>query len=91
MAQLVIVRSVPTAVEQLQVGTSGLIGTDMVEYGDEVGILLAVHFLQFYGDEAHFLEYFGREEIRRRVVTVQDFSFVRFDNRFQLEYISDKQ
>ena len=45
MAQLVVVRPVPTAVEQLQVSISGLVGTDMVEYGDESGIFLAVHFL----------------------------------------------
>ena len=63
----------------------------MVEYGNEGGILLPVHLLQFDGHEAHFPEHLGREEIGRGIVAVQHLPFVGLDHRFELEYVPHEQ
>ncbi len=87
VVRLPVVGMVVTAVEELEVGVSGHVGADMVEYGNEGGILLPVHLLQFDGHEAHFPEHLGREEIGRGIVAVQHLPFVGLDHRFELEYV----
>ena len=78
-------------VEQLEVGRPSCVGADMVEHAHKHGIGLPVHFGEFDGDQFDLAEHPGREEIGGGVEAVQDFPFIAFHHRFQLEDIAHKQ
>ena len=77
-----------SGVQQLQVGCSGGVGTDMVENADKDRISLPVYFLEFDGYQIDLAEYSCREEVWSRVGTVQNLPLVILHDRFQLENIA---
>ena len=84
-------RGVVTCVQQLEVGCSGGVCADMVEYVDEDFVGLSVYFSQLDGYQLHFAEYTCREEVGIGVEAINNFSFIAFHYRFQLEGISYEQ
>jgi len=77
-----------SGVQQLQVGCSGGVGTDMVENADKDGISLPVYFLKLDGYQIDLAEYSCREEVWSRVGTVQNLPLVILYDRFQLENVA---
>ena len=84
-------RHIIARVQKLQVGSSGYIGTDVVEYVDKYFVRLPVYFCQFDRHQFHFLEDTSRKEVRIRVEAVDDFPFIIFYDRLQLIYIAYQQ
>ena len=77
-----------SGVQQLQVGCSGGVGTDMVENANKDGISLPVYFLKLDGYQIDLAEYSCRKEVWSRLGTVQNLPLVILHDRFQLENIA---
>ena len=78
-------------VEQLQVLTLCLTGSDMVEDADEDGVALAIHLLEFDADELELLEDLGIEEEAAAVERIQQFAVILLHHRFQLIDVAHQQ
>ena len=75
----------------MQVGCSGSIGPDMIQYVNKNFVRLAVYFCQFYGYQLHFLKDPCRKEIRGGIEAVDYLTFVIFNDWFKLKNISYQQ
>ena len=79
------------AVDELKIGFSSSVGTDVIENRNEYFVGLSIHLCELNGDKFHFLKNTSGKEIRCLIESAENIAFITLYNRFQLEDVAHEK